>query len=182
MTRAEGWPLLNFGINEKLYQAAALCTSCRFWQYYQGSDNGISNLNQYELVLACLRLGSYSLEAATTQKTATAVLKREKCGKGAIFQLSAVLVMQHNENLAETKRDRELTVAAASFSHPIQPFEAMQSCGLLKKPLFLKVKDNQTKDVKTRQQTKFPGTSRAEIGITQAIIWVEKEGSPPGDL
>lgn len=58
----------------------------------------------------------------------------------------------------------------------------MQSCGLLKKPLFLKVKDNQTKDVKTRQQTKFPGTSTAEIGITQATIWVEKEGSPPGDL
>lgn len=30
---------------------------------YQGSDSDISNLNLYEMVLAYLQLGSYSLEA-----------------------------------------------------------------------------------------------------------------------
>lgn len=58
----------------------------------------------------------------------------------------------------------------------------MQPCGLLKKPLFLKVKSNQTKDVKSGQQTKFLGISTAETGMMQAIVQVETEGSPPGDL
>jgi len=68
------------------------------------------------------------------------------------------------------------------FSHPIQHFKAMQPCHLLKKPLILKVKNNQTKDVKTGQQAKFSGTSTAETGINQEIIWVETEGSPLRDL
>lgn len=118
MTRAEGYPSLGFGINVKLYQVTVLCTSCRFGQSYQGSDNGISNLNQYEVALACLQLGSYSLEAASLRDIATAVLKIEKAGKGAVFHLNAVLVMQHNENLLKTKRDKEFTAAAASFPIP----------------------------------------------------------------
>lgn len=36
----------------------------------------------------------------------------------------------------------------------------------MKKPLFLKVQNNHTRDVKTWQETKFPGSRAAEIGIT----------------
>lgn len=125
MTRAEGGPLLNFGINGELYQAVALCTSCHFQQSYQGSDNGISNLNQYELTLACLQLGSYSLEAASLQETATAISKKEKDGKSAVFYLGAVLVIQHNENLVKTKRDRDFAAAEASFP---SPFNLSKQC------------------------------------------------------
>jgi len=47
-----------------------------------------------------------------------AVLKREEAGKGAVFHLCAVLVMQHNENFVETKRNREFMAAATSFHIP----------------------------------------------------------------
>lgn len=54
--------------------------------------------------------------------------------------------------------------------HPIQPFEAMQSCGLMKKPLYLKVQTDRTRDVKTWQQTKFPGSRAAEIELPNNTI------------
>lgn len=118
MTWVEGCPSLNFSLNGKIYQVAVFCTSCRFRQSYRGSDNGISNLNQNEPALACLQLRSYSLEAGSRQQTATDISKREKAGKGALFNPSAVLAMQHDEKLVETKRERKLMEAAASFPIP----------------------------------------------------------------
>lgn len=48
------------------------------------------------------RLHICSLEVTAwrqeTQQIAKAILKREKSGKGAVFNLSAVLVTQHKEN------------------------------------------------------------------------------------
>lgn len=118
MTWVEGCPSLNFSLNGKIYQVSVFCTSCHFQKSYRGSDNGISNLNQYELTLACLQLGSYSLEAASPQQTATDISKREKAGKGALFNPSAVLPTQHSEKLVETKRERKLMEATASFPIP----------------------------------------------------------------
>lgn len=63
MTRAKGF--LYFSINRKFYQAVVLCASHHFQQSYRGSDIGLSNLKQYELVLACLQLERYSLEPAS---------------------------------------------------------------------------------------------------------------------
>lgn len=117
MTRAEGCPALRFGVTEALSRSSVPYNGrCR--QSYQGSDNGLSNLTQHELALACLRLGSYSLEAASLQETATAARKQVESWKDAVFHLSAVSVMQHKENLVETKRDEEFTAAAAA-SAPI---------------------------------------------------------------
>lgn len=74
------------------------------------------------------------------------------------------------------ERWRAHSSSGSIFSHPIQPFEAMQPRDLMKKPLFLKVQNNHTRDVKTWQETKYPGSRAAEIGITyQYYRWRQRE-------
>lgn len=56
----------------------------------------------------------------------------------------------------------------------------MQPRGQLKETFVSEIKNKQTKDVKTEQQTKFPGASTTEIEMIQGIIWLEIEGNPHG--
>lgn len=52
--------------------------------------------------------------------------------------------MQPNENLAKTKKDGEFIAAEASFPILSSLLKQRSHVACLKKPLFLKVRDNQT--------------------------------------
>lgn len=68
------------------------------------------------MALACLQLGSYSLEAGISVDC-QGLFKKRTIWRGAVFNLNAVLVTQHKEKrgmVTQPKRDGELTAAVAS--------------------------------------------------------------------